>query len=373
MRVPIVFLSCLVVTGSAFGQFGLGKLKKALDTGQQISEMNISDEDEIALGEAVSAKIRARFGVVQDEAATRYVTLVGLVLTQHSSRPDLPYRFMILDSNSINAFAGPGGFIHITRGALASLKDEAELAGVLGHEIGHVTERHTLQAIKKAKGLEIAQGQTLRGSAVVLDQLAGKVSEAVLAGFGRKEELESDQIGLKLTSAAGYDPLGLKRFLEVLQAVNEVSTSRSGLFASHPETKERLARIDKQLQKGDLQQSASLKLPERFDKFIQYEFVESVIEEAGTEGARGLASGGKKEQEKEEKEEKKKGGWLSKLKSPLGSGEKQERAEVTGTGAGRAVGAEGEEEVTGPKNPNPVVVNVTRADLQAFKQEAGLS
>ena len=89
--------------------------------------------------------MRARYGVVQDAAVHRYVTLVGTLLAKTSTRPNLPFKFIVLDTDGVNAFAAPGGFIHITRGALALMASEAELAGVLAHEIIHVTEKHTIQ------------------------------------------------------------------------------------------------------------------------------------------------------------------------------------------------------------------------------------
>ncbi len=357
MRVLIPVLTCALATGSAFSQFGIGKLKRALDTAQKVSEMNISEEDEIALGERVSANIRNHFGVVQDEKTTRYVTLVGLVLAQHGSRPNLEYHFIVLDSGVINAFAAPGGFIHITRGALASMKDEAELAGVLGHEIAHVTQRHTLEGIKKAKGLEIAQGETLRGSPAVLDKLADNMSEAILAGFGRKEELESDEVGVELASAAGYDPGGLVRFLETLKAANSGSSSKAGLFASHPETDERLKKLDKQIEKENLAAKSTVRLPERYQSSVSVDSAGSTAAGSGSDEARGLAdSGGKKEGDG------KGGGFLGKLSNPTGSGEKQQRAEVTGTGAGRGVGAETEE-----KNAAPVKTDEKAEEKQEKK------
>jgi beta-barrel assembly-enhancing protease len=136
----------------------LGRLKKALDKAQKLSDLQINEQDEIALGQGITEKIRARYGVQQDVEATRYVSLVGKVVAAKSSRPRLPYQFIILDSDSVNAFAAPGGYIHITRGALASFKDEAELAGVLGHEIAHITEKHTVKGLQKLRGIELAEG-----------------------------------------------------------------------------------------------------------------------------------------------------------------------------------------------------------------------
>src|SRR6185295_8471915 len=107
----------------------------------QFDDLNITEEEEIKLGTDVSMKIRQRFGVVQDAAVHKYVTLVGTVLTEQTTRPKLPWSFIVLDTDGVNAFAAPGGFVHITRGALALIKSESELAGVLGHEISHVTQK----------------------------------------------------------------------------------------------------------------------------------------------------------------------------------------------------------------------------------------
>jgi len=113
-RALITGLTCLLLCSPLFGQFG--KLKKYLDKAQHISDLKIDDEQERDLGAAISARIRALYGVQQDVEATRYVTLVGMVVAQQSGRKKLDYRFILLDSDSTNAFAAPGGFIHVTPG-----------------------------------------------------------------------------------------------------------------------------------------------------------------------------------------------------------------------------------------------------------------
>ena len=119
-RSTIALLVALLFQTPTYSQFGLGKLKKAMKKVRSVSDLKMSEEDEIALGQAVSEQIRRRYGVQQDFEATRYLTLAGKVLAERSSRSHLPYQFIILDSDAINAFAAPGGYIHITRGALAS-------------------------------------------------------------------------------------------------------------------------------------------------------------------------------------------------------------------------------------------------------------
>ncbi len=361
MRRMILFASLLVVSMLPLqAQFGLGKIKKAVDTATKLSDLKITEEDEIALGEAISKKVCAAYGVQRDEAATRYVSLVGLAVAAHTDRPKLPYRFIILDSNGVNAFAAPGGIIHITRGALAAMKDEAELAGVLGHEIGHATLKHTVNGIKKQKGIELAEGQTsLSGNAAVLDKVADKMTDAILAGFGRKEELEADEVGVKYAFDTGYDATGLPRFLEVLKARNAGAKSRSGLFASHPETQERIDKLTAQIEKGSMTSASPNTLAARFNSSIQYTSSKYNLDNSGqlksgekqeraevtgSGAARGLGDEGGSADAKTEKTEepKKKSRFgLGSLTKPLSSGDKEERAEVTGSGAARGLGDEG--------------------------------
>jgi len=363
----------LFSTSPVHAQFG--KLGKILDkASKKFSDLEITEKEEIELGKAISEKIRTVYGVQQDAEATRYVTLVGMVAAQKSSRPNLPYQFIILDSNSVNAFAAPGGYIHITRGALASMKDEAELAGVLGHEIAHVTEKHTLKGLQKMKGIELAEGQTsLTGNSEVFKKVVDKSSEAILQGFGRAEELDSDRVGVRFSAACGYSPSGLLGFLGTLKSRNESSSAKAGLFASHPETQERIDKLQAQITAEKLADQSTAVLAERMHQWIKYELAAPAAGEATVEGARGLAGNQSDQKKKEDEQQKKKKGWMSKLSNPLGKGEKKESAEVTGAGASRGVGNEGPEESSGkPKNPAVVAVTITPEDLAKFRGEGKL-
>jgi len=367
-----------------------GKLGTVLKKAKKISDMQISEADEIALGKAVSEKIRATYGVQQDAEAHRYVTLVGLVVAQRTTRPNLPYQFIILDSNAINAFAAPGGFIHITRGALASFKDEAELAGVLGHEIAHVTEKHTIKGLQKMKGIELAEDQTsLTSNSEVFAKITDKTTEALLQGFGRAEELESDKVGVRFAAACGYTPQGLPGFLQTLEAQNESSSAKAGLFASHPETQERIDKLQAQIKSEKLGEQANAVLAERLHQFIKYQLEKPSEAEAAVQGAKGLTGSGSGSQTKDAKsqdsqqnkqqtqqqDEKKKSGFsLGRLKNPFGSGDKKESGEVTGAGAGRGVGKEDPKAAQSdkPKNPTVVQVTVSPTDVQKFRADGKL-
>ena len=223
----------------------LGKLGGALKRANQLRDIQMNDAEEAQLGAEVSQRIRARYGVVQNQAVHRYVTLVGTALAQVSSRPGIAWKFIVLDTDAVNAFAAPGGFVHITKGALANLKTESELAGVLGHEIIHVSEKHTIRAIQKGKLVQMGADEKMSGA--IMNKLADEAYKVVDSGFGRGDEMESDEKGIALANTVGYAPTGMNGFLNMLVARNKAAnnTERSGLFASHPETQERVDKMTK--------------------------------------------------------------------------------------------------------------------------------
>ncbi len=239
----IAALALFVLFGAAppaFAQLGriVGGLQKAKKAADTIDNLTFTDAEEQELGTKVSTMLRQKYGVAQDKAAHKYLSLVGTVLAQASSRPKLTWTFIILDTDGVNAFASPGGFIHVTRGALALIRNEAELAGVLGHEIAHVTEKHTLNAIKKGNA---AKELTSLAGPALLEAVANKAYEAVLENaYDRGDEKASDSVGFTLATGAGYAPNGLSAFLSSLAERNKTLKERSGVFASHPETKDRL-------------------------------------------------------------------------------------------------------------------------------------
>jgi beta-barrel assembly-enhancing protease len=364
-------------SAAAAPRVGAGQLGTILKRAEQLRELQITDEDEQKLGEAVSEKIRIRYGVVQDQAVHRYVGLVGAALVQSSTRPRLPFRFIVLDTDGVNAFAAPGGFIHITRGALGLIANEAELAGVLGHEIIHVTEKHTLKAIQKGKLIQMGANETLAGNAALFSQLVDKTTELVMAGFGRSEELESDQKGIQLANAVGYAPGGLVTFLTRLSDRNKSATGKQGLFASHPEMQERLDKMTSQIAAERL--ASAVTLEQRYKKFISYSPTaqsEIATVAAGAAGLTGASSGsakasttkGKGETEQQDESKKKKGFGLGGLLRP-GDSEKKS-AEVTGSAASR--GVDSERGAKGGPVSTVVAVALTPADLAAFKTEGKL-
>lgn len=341
----------------------LGKLGGAVKRVQQFKDVEMTDAEEQQLGAEVSQRIRARYGVVQNQAAHRYVTLVGTSLAQVSGRPDLAWKFIVLDVDAVNAFAAPGGFIHVTKGALANLKNESELAGLLGHEITHVTEKHTIRAIQKGKLVQMGAEEKMSGA--LMTKLADKAYEIVDTGFGRGDELEADEKGIVLANTVGYAPTGMNGFLTMLMERNKAASAeeRNGLFASHPQTKERVEKMTKQIASAKLTATATVE--SRYTSTITFKPVPQSAIATIEAGSAGAAGGGKPA---EEPKKKGIGGLTSKLKP--GGGEKKS-AQVTGSGAARG-GAGEDGNAKGGGNPALVAVAVTAADVAAFKKAGGL-
>ena len=171
MRTPASVLAAALLLGATLTASGgeqlgsLGKIGGAVKKANDVRDIQFTDAEEQQLGAAVSEKIRTRYGVVQDAGRA---PLRGARRRRAGGRPARGPRcrgtFIVLDTDGVNAFAAPGGYVHITRGALALIQDEAELAGVLGHEIIHVTEKHTIKSMQKSKAVQMGASETLSGS-----------------------------------------------------------------------------------------------------------------------------------------------------------------------------------------------------------------
>jgi predicted Zn-dependent protease len=351
---------------------GLSIAKKA----QDVRDLSMTDKEELALGELVSTKIRDRYGVVQDANVHRYITLVGSALAMNSTRPNLPWTFIVLDTDGVNAFAAPGGFVHITKGALSLMKNEAELAGVLGHEIVHITAKHTVRAIQKNSAVSMGAAETLSGSASLMQRVVNAAYDNIVErGFDRGDENESDEAGAALANKTGYAPNGLIGFLTTLKDRNKDhkdAKEKRGLFASHPEMQDRLDRIGRQIKEQKLLATATVQ--PRYAKNISYTPVDPKAIPV-VAGAAGLTGGGdakaeeKKPEEKKAEEPKKGRFGLGKL-MPTSGGEKKQ-ASVMASGGGR--GVDPEKDAIGGPNPKPVPVKVGPVEVAAFKKEGGLS
>src|SRR5918995_1097554 len=207
----------------------------------------LSEAEELAIGQQQDAEIRREMGVYDDPALQRYVEDIGQQLARVSHRPNLPWSFTVVDNPAINAFALPGGYIYLTRGILAYLDDEAELAGVLGHEIGHVTARHAAQAYTRQAqaGIGLAILGIFVPSAAPFTELGSAGLSVLFLRHGREAELEADRLGVEYGSGAGYDPAGVPRFLATLARVNALSERGvPNWLSTHPDPGSRVIKAE---------------------------------------------------------------------------------------------------------------------------------
>jgi beta-barrel assembly-enhancing protease len=372
MKKTIIALVLLACAAPARAQLGglngvLRKAQQVQDQKEKLDALNVSEDEERQIGADVSAKIRARFGVVQDPAVHRYVSLVGTTLARDTERPNLAWTFIVLDTDGVNAFASPGGFVHITRGALGLIRNEGELAAVLAHEIGHVVRKHTVNAIRKNRAVQLGTDETLANRGPLLDKVANKAYEMVLENaFDRGDEMDADKVSVTLTEKAGYAPGTLAAFLGRLDDRNKDQPAQNGLFASHPETRERIEAINKLAGK-----TPGAVVEARYKENIKYEPTPVASIATVEDGAAGLTGSTKPKDEKsadktkEKKDEPaKKGFGLSALK-PASSSER-ETAQVSASGGSRGLGAD--RAAKGGGNPTVVKAAVTDAELAAFKK-----
>lgn len=227
----------------------------------------IGYDEERAIGGAVALMAVARFGGLDpDESAQRYVATVGQAVANYSDRAGIPYHFAVLATKEPNAFACPGGYVFVTRGLLDLVEDEAELAGVLGHEIAHVSEKHALKVIRRAKviaGTAEVSAAYLDANPAVFDELVKATAESIFEkGLDKGKELEADRLGTDYARRLGYDAHGLRDFLKRLHA-KSAGVPAKGLKSTHPPAMSRVEALDKTIAKT-YRVAAGPRLAERY-------------------------------------------------------------------------------------------------------------
>lgn len=226
-------------------------------TGEQSFTAFMDAEDEIRIGAEEHPKMLEAFGGAYDDAAlTAYVNAIGQRMVAKSELPDLKFQFIVLNDDTVNAFALPGGYIYLSRGLIALAEDEAELAGVIGHEIGHVTARHSAQRYSSAMATNIGLtavsilGSVL-GAPSGLGNLASFGAQAALQSYSRSQELEADKLGVRYMTQLGYDPSALGDFFAKLHAHTEIQAKKAGksadnfsIMQTHPRTADRISQAE---------------------------------------------------------------------------------------------------------------------------------
>ena len=229
-------------------------------------------EEEEAIGRQYDREIGMSMGFYKDKKLSEYVDRVGRKVLAQVHEPMFDFHFKVVDDAMVNAFALPGGYVYITRGMLATLNDEAELAGVLGHEIGHVIGHHSVKQMRKsiAQALLALGGmmlsQDIRNNAGAWLTVTSTLGQQVITGYGREMEMESDQEGLILAYNAGYDPAAIVSFLSTMRIIEKLGfRTYHGFMASHPDTRDRITEAEV---KSSLLQARGEKKERYRDRFM---------------------------------------------------------------------------------------------------------
>jgi len=274
---PVIISIILLTTpASAFdlGGFGLGgsgQLGERLGQAEQIfrvasSLVPISDEEERVLGKKVASRVIARYGVENNSKMTFYLNIMGTAIAQRSDRPDIPYHFAILATDDVNAYACPGGYIFLTRGVLKMVRDEAELAAVLAHEISHVTERHIVNALRNSKfmkvGTEVA-AEAFQTPGPLLEQMTSFATDALFKGLNKKDEYASDAKSIEYLNRLGYDYPAMFDVLALLDDRRKQGATKV-LSKTHPSPQTRIRQLKSKAKKLSLDEPTGIRLSSRF-------------------------------------------------------------------------------------------------------------
>jgi predicted Zn-dependent protease len=260
MRALLTILA-LAACVPAQAQLDLGRiLNRAVDTGRKLADANrdMTTEEEVALGEGITMGFLGASPLHGDANLQRYVNRIGRWLAVNSERPDLPWTFGVIDTETLNAFAMPGGSVVVSSGLIRRLTSESELAGVLAHEIAHVVKRHQLSAIqssantnilgdvlKEEAASRIGRGRDFAGLKQRLNDAGFELAKsgAILRPIDRSMEYEADRLGVIIAARSGYDPYGLVAVLSML-AQAKGDGSGASIFDTHPAAAERIAELE---------------------------------------------------------------------------------------------------------------------------------
>ncbi len=250
LLIAAAMVSVSAVAGPLDGLFGNnGKidLGKLVQTAKQAFG-DVSPAQEQAIGREAAAVLVGAAPLVQDDQLQRYVNRVGRWVALHTERPDLNWRFGVLDTMDINAFAAPGGYVFVTKGLLLHLDSEAELAGVLAHECAHVIRKHHLKAVEKGARLDLAVAvvgsRANEQDRSQLDKIAGGFKDLYARGLDKHDEYEADRLGIVIATRAGYDPYGLPAMLQTLEAMDPKDSALAFMFKTHPAPEQRFDRLE---------------------------------------------------------------------------------------------------------------------------------
>ena len=237
----------LPIGGGDSGEGGTLDLGGLIDSASKAFG-EVEPEEERRIGHEAAAVLLGAVPPVDEPAVQAYVNRVGRWVALQTERPDIDWQFGVLDTDDVNAFAAPGGYVFITKGLLLRLRNEAELAGVLAHECAHVLKRHHLAAVKEKARLDLAL--TAAGTAAdeedrqALARVSGGFKELYARGLDKEDEYQADRMGVVIAARAGYDPFGLVGSLQTLAAMGPEDGALAFMFKTHPAPTARLERLD---------------------------------------------------------------------------------------------------------------------------------
>jgi predicted Zn-dependent protease len=256
---------------------GTGKFVRDISTAHDAGKLGEADEDE--LGKSVAILITNRYEPTRNEKLVQYVNLVGYTLVSASAKPDGHYAFGVLETDDIGAYSGPNGYVMVTRGALQSMRDEAELAGVLAHELTHVIDQHGLESAKRAA----AKAGSLDATKMVLPVkevtafIDSGVDAVVRNGYDKPQEDDADAGAVKLLIATGYDPRSYAHYLSHVAALQEAAprpttqpdgttTAIKQIMSTHPGIPDRLQNVTREIADAKAENGATM--PDRFKSYV---------------------------------------------------------------------------------------------------------
>jgi beta-barrel assembly-enhancing protease len=256
--------------GGGLGSIGIGGT--SVDVGRAFSGANkmnqannMKERDENVMGESVVMAVTNQYPLNTDPVLNKYVTLVGLTIASVTDNPDGNYVFGVVESDKVNAFTGPNGYIMVTSATLKFCKNEAELAGVLAHEVSHSVNHDGLKAAKDSLGKSgLTEVATSVGGAQQFSSLADAGVDAILIkGYDRDQEINADKTAIKYMMAAGYDPNAYKTFL--MRVKDMQSSNKAGFFSTHPGLEQRINVVSAQIPQG----KTGAVLQARFEKNVK--------------------------------------------------------------------------------------------------------
>ena len=268
--IPALLIVSVILVDFAFSGDGRQRISSTSSGYSDINDI----EAEIRFGRELAARILGNYNLVDDEKINRYVNLVGKGLTLYAGRPEIMFHFGVLDSDEINAFATPGGYIFITKGALMKMDNEAQLATVLGHEIAHVVRKHVVRELNirgegdlGAGGIASLVGGSTGTLRLALEQALDDAANILFnRGYKVKDEIEADRVGILVASVAGYDPSALKEFLNSVKSFEKEDKTYKG---EHPIFEVRMREINETLEAQGLQDVKKAKARGRFYENIK--------------------------------------------------------------------------------------------------------